>query len=392
MSSRAYRWILTAVFLDAAGLMLLTPVIPFIVHPFRADAFTLAALAFTYSTSQFLATPLMGALSDRYGRRPILIASFLGSTMTYLAFGWAPALWVLFAGRLIDGLTGANIGTAQAYLADITRPEDRSRAMAMAGAALGLGFGAGPLIGLALSRGGLPPAAQAYTAAAIAIISAALTWWCLPESTRERPVGGALRFADLNPFAPLRTALRRAALRPLLAAGLLASLANAALRSVFALFTIAQLGFAQTDVNRILGFLGIMMVIAQGGIVRPTVERWGERTTLLAGLAISSAGFLAIALSTTSWHLYGAVAIAALGLGLTQPTMAALVSRATAADEQGAMLGAAQAAAALGQVAGPLLAGQAFDRFNPSAPFMTGAVLVAAALLVVLRKGYPESR
>lgn len=386
---RAYRWILLIVFLDAMGLMLLSPVIPLIVEDFRSDARTIAALAVTYSAAQFLATPLLGALSDRYGRRPILILSFLGSTVTYLAFGWAPALWVLFAGRLIDGLTGANIGTSQAYLADITGPEQRSRAMAMAGTALGLGFMAGPLFGLLFSRAGMPPHWQAMAAAALAIVSTLVTWWFLPTPAIE--MAHTVR-RDLNPFRPLIDAFGRAGIRPLLTASFLANFALAALRSVFALYTLVQLQFVQADVNRVMGFLGLMMVIAQGGMVRPAVARLGDRGTLLWGLGISALGFYLVGHVAATWHLYVAVAITAIGVGLSLPTTASLVSRASTADEQGAMLGAAQAAAALGHVVGPLWAGEAFDHIGPGAPFTSGALLVAAALLVVARRRYPDPR
>ncbi len=387
---RAYRWILLIVFLDAMGLMLLSPVIPLIVQDFRTDARTIAALAVAYSAAQFLATPLLGALSDRYGRRPVLILSFLGSTVTYLAFGWAPALWVLFAGRLIDGLTGANIGTSQAYLADITRPEHRSRAMAMAGTALGLGFMAGPLFGLLFSRAGMPPHWQAMAAAVLAIASTLVTWWLLPTPVLQGPVIHAPR--GLNPFRPLLEAFGRSSIQPLLIASFLANFALAALRSVFALFTLVQLEFVQADVNRVMGFLGLMMVIAQGGMVRPAVARLGDRGTLLWGLGISAVGFYLVGQADATWQLYAAVAVTAIGVGLSLPTTASLISRASSADEQGVMLGAAQAAAALGHVVGPVWAGEAFDLIGPGAPFTSGALLVAAALLVVARRRYADSR
>jgi MFS family permease len=388
----AFPRILAIVFLDAMGLMLLSPVIPLIVEPFRADAMAVAELAFAYSASQFLATPLLGALSDRWGRRPVLMLSFLGSALTYLAFGWAPALWVLFAGRLIDGLTGANIGTSQAYIADITAPEARSKAMALAGAALGLGFAAGPLLGVILSRAGVDANGQAMTAAVLAVVSIGVTWFGLPEPAR-RPSGptgstGSARpieWADLNPLAPLAGAITRVTLRGLLFANFLANFAIAALRAHFAMFALVRLAFDQRDVNSVMGFLGVMMVVSQGGLVRRAVGRWGDRGTLLIGLATTTAGFAAIAATTSSGQLYGAVAITAVGLGLALPTMASLVSQRTGAFEQGAMLGASQAAAALGHVAGPIWAGVMFDTFGPAYPFSTGAVLMAAALLVVWR-------
>lgn len=383
---RALRWILLIVFLDMAGLGLLSPVIPTIVGEFRSDALTLGLLAMVYSSAQFLSNPVLGAWSDRVGRRPILMIAFLGSAITYLAFGWAPALWVLFAGRLIDGLTGANIGTAQAYVADITAPEQRSRVMGLAGAALGVGFVVGPLVGWAMTRAGLPASAPVILAAALALFSMTLAWWRLPESLpATRRITTPVRLADLNPFAPLGVAVSRGPLRALLLATFLANLAMAGLRSHFALFAGVQLGFELSRIYGVMGFLGVMMVVAQGGLVRRAVDRWGDFGTLMAGLSLSAIGFFGLSVASGTVEVYLMIAILALGVGLSLPTMASLVSQRAFSHEHGAMLGAAQAAGALGQVAGPLWAGLMFDHVGPGMPFSSGAVFVAAALLVVLR-------
>ncbi len=374
------------------GLGLLVPVIPWIVQQFRADALTIGWLSLVYSASQFVATPLLGAISDRFGRRPILLISFLGSAFAYFAFGWAGVLWVLFLGRLVDGLTGANIGTSQAYIADITTPELRSRAMALVGAALGAGFVVGPLVGVGLSVWGLPPTTQAIVAGGLAIGSTIVAWWFLPESlpaSRRRAL--PLRLAHLNPLAPLLVALRRTPLRALLVATFLANFAMAGLRSHFAFFTFAQLNFSQGDVNQVMAFLGVMMVIAQGGLVRQAVHRWGDLGTLILGLGLSVIGFFGLSLAAGTPMVYTMVAITALGVGLGTPTMAALVSQRSGAVEQGAMLGAAQAAASLGHVIGPLWAGLMFDRVGPGFPFSTGAALVACALVVVLISRRPPA-
>ena len=384
---RALLWILVIVFLDMMGLGLLVPVIPFIVLEFRSDALTVGALSFAYAAAQFLATPILGALSDRHGRRGVLLLSFLGSAAAYFAFGWAPALWVLFAGRIVDGLTGANIGTSQAYVADITAPEHRSRALALSGAALGAGFIVGPLTGIALARFGHH--VPAFVAAGLALASTFLAWWRLPESLPPQMREPALKplkveWRRLNPMAPLLLAWRRANLRPLLTATFLASFAMAALRSQFAFFAVTALGFTQSGANRVMAFLGVMMVVTQGGLVRQAVQRYGDRGTLILGLLLSIAGFAGLAVAGSAASLYVMVAITALGVGLGTPTMAALVSHRSAAVEQGAMLGAAQAAASLAQVFGPLWAGFGFDHVAPSFPFSSGAVFVAGALLVVV--------
>jgi len=386
---RALRWILLIVFLDAAGLMLLSPVIPDIVAGFDADtnrvALLVAWLATMYSSAQFFSNPLLGALSDRWGRKPILLASFGGSMLTYLAFGSAPALWVLFAGRLVDGLTGASIGTSQAYVADITTPAQRSRVMGLAGAALGLGFAVGPLVGYLLARAGFSASVPVFVAAGLALFSVALAWQGLPESLAvERRVTTPIRLSDLNPFAPLRLAIARGPLRALVIAAFLTNFAMAGLRSHFAFFAGAHLGFTTSQVYGVMGFLGVMMVVAQGGLVRRAVDRWGDFGTLLTGMSLSAVGFFGLSTVTGTSLVYLMVAILALGVGLATPTMASLVSQRSASDKQGAMLGSAQAAGALGQVIGPAWAGLMFVHVGPGSPFSTGAALVLAAVLVVV--------
>jgi MFS transporter, DHA1 family, tetracycline resistance protein len=386
---RALRWILLIVFLDAAGLMLLSPVIPDIVGGFdrapKRVALLVAWLATMYSSAQFFSNPLLGALSDRWGRKPILLASFVGSAVTYLAFGWAPALWVLFAGRLVDGLTGASIGTSQAYVADITAPEQRSRVMGLAGAALGLGFAVGPLAGYLLARAGFPPAVPVYLAAGLAVFSVVLAWQGLPESLPvERRVTARIRWSDLNPFSPLRLAVTRGPLRALVIAAFLTNFAMAGLRSHFAFFAGAHLGFNTSQVYGVMGFLGVMMVVAQGGLVRRAVDRWGDFGTLLTGMSLSAIGFFGLSVVTGTTMVYLMVAILALGVGLSTPTMASLVSQRSASRAQGAMLGSAQAAGALGQVIGPAWAGLVFVHVGPGYPFSTGAAMVVVAVGVVL--------
>ena len=384
----ALSWILIIVFLDMTGMGLLVPVIPLIVQEFRADALTVGWLMAAYYAAQFVATPLLGAWSDRHGRKSVLLVSFLGSAAAYFAFGWAPALWVLFAGRLVDGLTGASVGASQAYIADITEAGNRSRALALSGVALGAGFIVGPLIGVVLSNYG--PHVPAFVAGGLAVFGTVLAWWRLPESLPARAWSTSPAAQQLSSFASLRQALGRGSLRPLLIATFLANFAMAALRSHFAFFTFATLAFSQRDTSKVIAFLGVMMVVAQGGLVRQAVHRWGDHGTLVVGLFVSVVGFAGLSVSTTPLMLYLMVAVTAVGVGLGTPTMAALVSHRSTAIEQGVMLGAAQAAASLAQIVGPLWAGFGFDNVAPSFPFSSGAALVAAALLVVLLSRPPK--
>ncbi len=381
-SRKALAFIFAVVFLDLLGVGILIPVIPYLVRQFTPAALAVGLLSLSFAAAQFLASPILGALSDRYGRRPVLIVSVLGSGLAYLLFGLAQALWVLFLARILDGLTGGNITAAQAYIADVSAPADRGKNFGLLGAAFGLGFIFGPAAGGALSHISLQ--APAYAAGALSIVTAAFGFFVLPESLPpERRRSGLILARELNPVALLRHAFRRPGLRKLFLAIFAWGFAMSGLRSNFAVFTLVRFGLGPKGNATLFTFLGVVAAVMQGVVIRRVSGRIRDQRLAVFGLGTMALGFALIAASPALWVLYAAIAFTAIGSGLANPTITGVVSRAAPAAEQGAVLGAAQSLQSLTQIVGPAWAGAAFDLIGPSAPYWSGAVWILGALALV---------
>jgi multidrug resistance protein len=370
------------VFLDLLGASVLIPVAPYVVREYRTDATTVGLLSLAYSAAQFFATPILGTLSDRFGRRPVLLASIFGSAVGYFIFGLAGTLELLFFSRILDGLTGGNISAAQAYIADLSAPQDRAKNFGLIGVAFGLGFILGPAFGGALSR--ISVRAPAYGAGLMTLATFMLALFFLPESL---PPGkrrqGPVRLRDFDTFRQIGGPLLRAELRPLLLAGFAFSFAMSGLQSNFAVFTMRRFGLSAAANAIIFAWIGVTAAITQGILVRTAMPRYGEQRLANGGIVLSAAGFLLIAFASRLWLIYTAAAIIALGAGLAGPAMVGLISRRVAQHEQGRILGVNMSLGSLARVFGPLWAGAAFDVVSSGAPYWTGALwLTAGALLL----------
>lgn len=385
---KALAFIFATVFLDLLGAGILLPVIPYFVKPFRADATTVGVLSLSFFAAQFLATPALGVLSDRYGRRPVLLSSIFGSAVGYFLFGIGGSLAILFFARLLDGVSGGNISTAQAYIADVTRPEDRAKSFALIGVAFGLGFMIGPAAGGALSKISL--SAPAWAAGILGLATTVFGYFALPESLPpERRRRTPLTMADLNPFRALRGALDRPALKLLLFAVFVFNVANSALHSNFPVFTSARFGYGPDWNGFLLALVGVTAGLTQGLLVRRLAPVYGERKLVLAGLVLAAVTFAWIAAAFSAWSLCGALMANAVGVSLAAPSFTGLISQSAGAGEQGAILGAMTAMSCLGRVAGPLWAGLTFDSLGPGAPYWTSALWILAGLWLVLRAPRP---
>lgn len=370
------------VFLDMLGASILIPVVPYIVRVYRPDAMTVGWLSLSYSAAQFLATPVLGAFSDRVGRRPVLLISILGSAFGYFLFGWAGSLWVLFTSRILDGFTGGNISTAQAYIADRSKPEDRAKNFGMIGAAFGLGFILGPAFGGALSKISLQ--APAYAAGIVSVITFLTALFFLPESLppeKRQAVPFALR--QLNPLGHIVGPLKRPVLRWLLPGYFALAFAMSGLTSNFAVYTLNRYGLTASQNALILVWLGVVSVVIQGFVVRKMLPRVGENRLASEALILSVVGYAALAWSPAAWWLFPAIGIIAVGNGLGGPAMQGLLSRQAAAHEQGTLLGISASLSSLARVGGPLFAGAAFDHLGMSAPYWAGAVFMLGGLFLV---------
>ena len=358
------------------GIML--PLLPFFVQAQDGGAAIAGALSSLYASAQLFAGPVLGALSDRYGRRPVLLICLLGTSMGYLMLGLAGSLPLVFLAVLIDGLTGGNLTTAYAYIADVTTTENRARGMGMVGAAFGLGLMAGPALGGLLSRYGLY--VPAFIASAIALSNVIFGYFVLPESLplekREiKPVFQGFNFG--NQFMSL---FKQVNVQKLLVAMFLLNLAFAGLQSNFPLYSNFRFHWTPTQNSFFYLYVGVCAVFIQGFLFGKLQPRFGEKRLTIFGLTLMAIGLAGMALAPAAWMLYPAVTIVALGPGTSIPSLTALVSLRVSESEQGRLMGGTQTLLSLTNIFGPMLAGISFEVIAFSAPYWSGSVFALIAL------------
>jgi DHA1 family tetracycline resistance protein-like MFS transporter len=387
--------ILTTILLDMIGLGIIVPVLPELIEQLTGGGIAQSAviggyLVFVYALMQFAFSPVLGNLSDRFGRRPVLLLSLIGLTIDYGLMGFAPAIGYIYVGRLLSGISGAAVATATAYITDISTPDKRAQRFGLIGAAFGLGFIIGPVIGGELGQIG--PRVPFYAAAVLAFANFLFGLFVLPESLpRERRRHFDLRRA--NPFGALSSLRRYPVVLWLLFGLFLLSLASQAFPSVWNFFTIEVVSFSSAQIGRSLGAFGIGFAISQAVLIGPLVKRFGEWTTVLAGLAAAAVAFTGTAFIHTSFGLYGFLMVGALS-GLAAPGINSLLSRQVPDNQQGELQGAVNATNSLAAIIGPLVATQLFSYFTradkgepgyfPGAPFVGAGITVVLAALVFI--------
>jgi len=371
--------VFVTVFIDLLGFGIIIPLLPFYAETFGATAFTVGLLATSFSLMQFIFAPIWGRLSDRVGRRPIILLGLLGSCLSYLGFGMAGTLTALFAARIFAGIAGANIPTAQAVVADLTTPENRARGMGMVGAAFGLGFIFGPAIGGFLSRYGY--AMPAFFASALSLANFVAAWFLLPETLK--PEHRAIE--RVGRMDALRTALARPHLPLLLLIGFLVVAAFSAFESTFALFAERVYAFHASSIGYVFAFVGIVLVIVQGFLVGKVVKRIGEHHIVPASLALVAIGLLMIPGTRSVAALLVANGVMAVGMGFNSPSLMSLVSRYTAAEDQGGVMGLTQSLNSLARIIGPMWGGFAFDHLGIGMPYISAAAVMAVASAISIR-------
>lgn len=389
-SRNKIAFIFISVFFDFLGTGLLIPVIPFLVAQFNQNALTVGLVALSFYAAQFIATPAWGKLSDRYGRKPILIISSLGTGLSFLIFGFANALWLLFIARIVDGLTGVNISIAQAYITDVSSNENRAQNFALIGAAFGLGFTIGPALGGLLSQISLQT--PAFVAATLSLLTAAFGFFVIPESLKpEQRRRRAVPSKELNPLRQVTNALRRPRLRRFLLANFVIDLAFSGLQTNFALYTFVRFDLGTNQNGVLFAYVGIVSALMEGLIIRYLVKRFSERRLTIVGLGLMSLGYVWIALASAAWMLYPCLTLISVGSGMAVPTLTSTISKQVSQRQQGGILGAAQAISSLALIVGPVWAGFSFDYFGTSVPYWTGSFwLIVALVLVVGRTSSTE--
>ena len=380
--------VFVTVFLDLVGFGIVIPLLPLYAGRFGAGPVAVAWLLAVYSLMQFLFAPWWGRVSDRVGRRPILLLGLFGSAASYLAFGLAGSLPVLFVARAASGFAGANVGVAQAYVADVTTPENRAKGMGMIGAAFGLGFIFGPAIGGVLSRYGA--SAPFFGAAAVTLTNALLAAVRLPESLPpERRTSHPRGFGLADRARAFFGAGTPGRLRGIYAAAFLATVAFAAMEGTFSLWADARWHLRGHEISYLFAYIGVVSVIAQGGIVGRLAPRIGAGRAAAGGIGLIALGLAGIALAPSIPLLLVPLAILALGHGTASPSLSTLISHQGGPGDQGRLLGVNQSLSALGRVLGPVWGGVALAHVGLGAPFLSGAALAAgaAALLAMVIAG-----
>lgn len=365
------------VFIDLIGFGIVIPILPLYAEHFQASPVTIGWLTGIYSGMQIIFTPILGKLSDRFGRRPVLFVSIVGTAIGFALMGLAHGLPLLFAARILAGITGGNIAIPQAYIADVTAPEKRSRAMGMIGAAFGLGFTFGPLIGGVMSR--ISYSAPFFFSAGLAVVNAALVYLILPESlSRERRVQPHEEASMLEVFRHGRGAMFGIVVATyfFLIAGF------SIMTTLFALFTEKRFGYDAQANGYMFGFVGVVSVIVQGGMIGRLIKMFGEVALARAGMILTTVSLALLPTSNTLFVLLLVSAGLAAGSGFASPPLSGLASQMIEPSWQGRALGVLQSAGSSARLLGPLLGGWllTFDIRKPVeqygyTPFLAGALL-----------------
>lgn len=390
----ALGFIFITLLIDVTGLGIIIPVLPkliqTLIHGSLSDASRYAGLlTLAYAVMQFLFAPVLGNLSDKYGRRPVLLGSLLGFGFDYLFMAFAPTIGWLFVGRGIAGLTGASFTTASAYIADVSTPEKRAQNFGMIGVAFGVGFIIGPVIGGILGKYSVH--LPFIAAAVLALLNTIYGFFVLPESLSKehrRP----FEFKRANPLGSLLQLNKYPAVLGLAASLFLVYFAAQSVQSVWTFYTMSKFGWNEAWVGYSLGFVGLTVAIVQGGLIRIAIPKLGQQRSIWIGLLFYSAGLVLFALASKGWMMFAFMIPYALG-GIAGPALQGIMTEQVPANEQGELQGALTSLASLSSIFGPWLMTYLFYCFTkanapvnlPGAPFFLGALLMLLSTLLAVR-------
>lgn len=383
----AVGFIFITLLIDVTGLGIIIPVMPKLIQELTGGTNSEAAsyggwLISAYAIMQFLFAPIMGGLSDRYGRRPVLLASLFGFGIDYLFLALAPTLAWLFVGRIIAGIMGASFTTAGAYMADISTPEKRAQNFGMIGAAFGLGFIIGPVIGGLL--GGMGSRIPFIAAAILTLINWLYGYFILPESLSQEN-RRAFEWKRANPIGTLKSLFRYPVITGLLVSLSFVYISSHAVQSNWAYYTIEKFKWTETMIGISLGVVGLVFAIVQGGLIRVIIPKLGQERSVYVGLALYAAGFILYAVATHSWMMYAFTIVYCMG-GIAGPALQGIMSGIVPANEQGELQGGFTSLMSLTSIFGPFIMNGLFSYFTgPTAPYYyPGAALVLGAVLTMI--------
>ena len=377
------------VLIDLLGFGIVIPLLPVYSKAYGASETVMGLLFATFSAMQFVFAPMWGRLSDKIGRRPVLVGGLFGTALSYMLFAFAGSLPMLFVSRALAGFFAANISTAMAYVADVTTPENRAKGMGMIGAAFGIGFTLGPLMGGELSA--ISPAAPGWAAAGFSLLAALYAWSQLVEPPR------AQRGSRVFSLDQVRASIADSRIGMLYIMSFLFIVSFASFEAMFTAYglqrfpevfglqvaietaTYDQIIAAAPTTGRYLAFIGIVSAVIQGGFIRRLVPKYGETKLAIVGPLFLAAGFVVVALASEWWMVIVGCLLMPIGFGLNNPSLTSLISRATPADQQGAYLGLSQSVGSLARMTGPMIAGLLFSWYGAAAPFWWGAALLVVS-------------
>jgi DHA1 family tetracycline resistance protein-like MFS transporter len=383
MNNRYLFSIILVVFIDLLGFSLIIPLLPYYAQTFQASDITIGFLLASYAAAQLIGAPLLGRASDRFGRRPILLISIFGTFLGFLLFGFAESLAMLFASRMLQGITGGNLSVAQAYITDVTDAKSRNRGLGMIGAAFGLGFIIGPAVGGLLS--GISYSVPAFVAAGLSFINLLLVAFWLPESLTPEKRAQIIHKKPAFSFNALRQALIHPLTGPLLITRFLYSLAFVILQTIFSLFALKRFNMSVVTTGFILTYVGIVSVVTQAWLVGKLSQRFRDAILIEAGLLTLALGMLMWAFSPNVPILVLSLTPIALAGGLLNTIVPAALTKTVEPQEVGGMLGLSTSMESFTRVISPLLGGVLLERVSYWAPGAFGALLLFITFAYFLR-------
>lgn len=390
VDKKAFLFGLMSVFLCGIGFSIITPVVPFLVQPYisnpKDQAIVVTLLTSVYAACVFFAAPGLGALSDRYGRRPLLLVCLLGSAIGYLVFGIGGALWVLFAGRIIEGITGGSISTIFAYFADITPREQRTKYFGWISAIAGVGATIGPTVGGLLARFGY--SIPMYCGAVITLLNFVYGMLYMPESLDKNHRLKEIPIVRLNPFTQLLNVLSIKNLKRLLISAFLLWIPNGALQAVFSQFTIDTFHWEPAIIGLMFSIMGVQDILSQGFIMPRLLLKLSDAQIAILGMLSEIMGYSLIAASALfSFYPFFIAGMFLFGFGdsIFGPSFNGMVSKSVDSSEQGRVQGGSQSIQALARIIGPITGGQIYVSLGHAAPAFMAMLLIAAAIPVLYR-------
>lgn len=381
MNNKLLFSIIFVVFIDLLGFSLILPLLPYYAETFQASEFVTGLLVAAYAAAQLIGAPVLGRLSDRFGRRPLLLASIFGTFVGFILLGVANTLWMLFAARIIDGFTGGNLSIAQAYITDVTDAKNRSKGLGMIGAAFGLGFIIGPVTGGFLSQWGY--AVPAFVAAAMSLINLALIYFWLPESlTAEKRAS----MTDKKPavtLGALFTALKRPFTGSLLITRFFFGLAFAIFQTIFSLYTLAKFNLTAGNTGLILTYVGVLSVITQGFLIGRITKKFREDVLIVVCVALMAVSLVGWALAPSVFALLVVLTPTALSGGILNTLLSSTLTKAVESQEVGGILGLSASVESSTRIFAPIIGGALLQGLGTWAPGAFGAVVMVGVFAYV---------